>query len=228
MYTKKERPGGIAGPLSFGMNWRVDILKVETIVRLLLCGLLIVFLNHIDRQIYNLHTEVSDLKATVEAHVTHEEGDGRLPGDDIEAEWPKLYTEEDVVTIAKMLYGEAVGVPVLIFDDGSKVSTKSQQAAVVWTVLNRYDAGYGSIQTIVENIGHYNGYSDDNPVDDELLDLVYDVLDRWNAEKHGETDVGRVLPTGYCWFHGDGTYNYFRNKYKGGSRWNWEMEDVYG
>ena len=58
--------------------------------------------------------------------------------------------------------------------------------------------------------------------------MVKDVLHRWNDEKHGETDVGRVLPSDYLWFRGDGKHNHFRNSYNGGTRWNWEMEDIYG
>lgn len=57
-------------------------------------------------------------------------------------------------------------------------------------------------------------YIEDTPVTDELHDLAADVLARWNAEKNGESDVGRVLPTEYIYFSGDGKHNYFRNAYK--------------
>lgn len=146
----------------------------------------------------------------------------------IEATYPELYTDEDVIVLTKMLYGEARGVTELNVG-GRCVSTKCQQAAVIWTVLNRYDAGYSdSISQVVTAPKQFVGYRESNPVDDELMDLVKDVLDRWNNEKHGETDVGRVLPADYLWFRGDGKYNHFRNSYNGGTRWNWEMEDIYG
>lgn len=143
-----------------------------------------------------------------------------------ETEWPKLYTDEDVITLAKVLWGEARGVGELEID-GKCISSDCQKAAVIWTVLNRYDAGYaGSISAVAQAPKQF-AYSNSNPVDNEIVDLVLDVLDRWNREKHGETDVGRVLPSEYMWFHGDGTYNYFRDSYKNGSRWAWELEDVY-
>lgn len=146
----------------------------------------------------------------------------------VEATWPELYTDEDAVVLAKMLYGEARGVSELN-TNGKCISAKCQQAAVIWTVLNRYDAGYSdSITSIVTAPAQFVGYRESNPVDEELLDLVKDVLDRWNDEKHGETDVGRVLPADYLWFRGDGKYNHFRNSYNGGIHWNWEMEDIYG
>ena len=119
------------------------------------------------------------------------------------------------------------GVPELEMN-GNVVSAKCQQAAVMWTVLNRYDAGYAeSIKAVATAPKQYHGYSVENPVEDEFLDLAYDVLDRWNRERHGETDVGRVLESDYFWFHGDGTYNWFRNEYKSSSYWNWELADTY-
>ena len=95
--------------------------------------------------------------------------------------------------------------------------------------MNRYDAGYAD--TIIEVVTAKNqfvGYRASNPVDEELMELVMDVLDRWNKEKHGETEVGRVLPADYMWFRGDGRYNHFRNEYNSTARWGWNLEDIYG
>lgn len=188
---------------------------------------------------FQLKTEVSDLKVVVEAQVVDQEiveekekeneavDDDSVPGDDIEAQWPRLYTDDDAIALAKMAWGEARGVPELEMN-GNVVSAKCQQAAVMWTALNRYDAGYAeSIKAVATAPKQYHGYSVENPVEDEFLDLAYDVLDRWNRERHGETDVGRVLESDYFWFHGDGTYNWFRNEYKSSSYWNWELADTY-
>lgn len=188
---------------------------------------------------FQLKTEVSDLKVVVEAkgvdqEIVEEEkengaidDDGSVPGDSVEAQWPRLYTDEDAIALAKMAWGEARGVPELEMN-GNVVSAKCQQAAVMWTALNRYDAGYAdSIKAVATAPKQYHGYSVENPVEDEFLDLAYDVLDRWNCERHGETDVGRVLESDYFWFHGDGTYNWFRNEYKSSSYWNWELADTY-
>ena len=188
---------------------------------------------------FQLKTEVLDLKVVVEAQVVDQEiveeekeneavdDDGSVPGDSVEAQWPRLYTDEDAIALAKMAWGEARGVPELEMN-GNIVSAKCQQAAVMWTALNRYDAGYAeSITAVATAPKQYHGYSVENPVEDEFLDLAYDVLDRWNRERHGETDVGRVLESDYFWFHGDGTYNWFRNEYKSSSYWNWELADTY-
>ena len=152
------------------------------------------------------------------------EDDGRLPGDDVEAQWPRLYSDEDAAAFAKLVWGEGRGIP-----DNGIVSGRCQQAAIMWVVLNRYDAGYGdSIMEVLTAPNQFVGYSDSNPVDPDLLELAYDVLDRWNREKHDETMVGRVIPADYFWFRGDGTYNYFRNDYNGNEHWAWELRDPYG
>lgn len=143
-------------------------------------------------------------------------------------EWPKLYSDEDAVALAKTLYGEARGVKELTNDRGFTVSGTCQKAAVMWVVLNRYDAGYeDSIVEVCAAKGQFVGYETDNPVWDELLELAYDVLDRWNAEKHGESNVGRVIPSDYFWFRGDGQYNWFRNEYRGREYWDWTLGDPY-
>lgn len=139
-------------------------------------------------------------------------------------EWPKLYSDEDAVALAKTLWGEARGVK-----NNGIVSGDCQKAAVMWCVLNRYDAGYeDSIVEVCAAKGQFVGYNASHPVDEELLELAYDVLDRWNAEQHGETDVGRVLPSDYHWFSGDGKYNHFRNEFRTSVRWDWSLADPYG
>ena len=142
-------------------------------------------------------------------------------------EWVDPYTKEDVIAAAKLLWGEARGVPDLTID-GRVISSECQQAAVLWTVLNRYDAGYGdSVTDVITAPGQYHGYSESNPVTDDLLDLTIDVLSRWAHEKWDGDSIGRVLPEDYLWFHGDGTYNYFRNEFESNSYWTWELFDPY-
>ena len=136
------------------------------------------------------------------------------------AETPRLYTDDDAIALARLVWGEARGVPV--YESGKvSVSTRDQQAAVMWTVLNRFDAGYSdSIIGVITAKGQFCGYSTGHPVKEDLLELAYDVLDRWNAEQYGET-VERELPAEYLWFRGDGTYNYFRDAYQNGRIYNW-------
>lgn len=131
-------------------------------------------------------------------------------------EEPQPWTDEEVIVLAKMVWGEARGVP-----------SDTEKAACVWCALNRVDQGYGSIVTVVAAPYQFVGYREENPVDDEMITLCIDVLTRWYAEKDGQTDVGRVLPKEYLWFSGDGSRNHFRNAYRGGNRWDWSLPSPY-
>ena len=131
---------------------------------------------------------------------------------------------EEVTMLAKLVYGEARGI-----------KSQTEQAAVVWCVLNRVDStGYGmghSVEYVVTFPDQFHGYNPRHPtVDDygrDLRELAADVLTRWDAEKEGETDVGRVLPKGYLWFEGKDGHNVFRNAYRGGSKWDWQLPSPY-
>lgn len=129
---------------------------------------------------------------------------------------PEPWSEEEVTALAKMVWGEARGVP-----------SDTEKAACVWCALNRVDHGYGPLVTVVTAPYQFIGYDADNPVDDEIEALCEDVLSRWYAEKDGETDVGRVLPSDYLWFTGDGKCNHFRNAYRGGQIWDWSLPTPY-
>lgn len=156
--------------------------------------------------------------------------DGRLAGDDTEAAGyaARLYSDADAQALAQMAWGECRGVPAL--DAGGKsISPDCQKAAAMWVALNRFDAGYKGerIADIVAAPSQFHGYAADNPVDDELLALAYDVLERWAAEKAGAADVGRVIPAEYLFFTGDGEYNHFTKEYGTGIYYTWELPDVY-
>ena len=143
-------------------------------------------------------------------------------------ELPKLYTHEDVIAMAKLLYGEAGGVGDLYIWDGRVISSEYQKACVVWTVLNRYDKGWeDSIIGVISAYQQFHGYDEDNPVLEELVLISYDVLERWNREQYGETDVGRVLPPEYLYFYGDMKHNYFMDDYGDYYKYNWDLEDPY-
>ena len=126
--------------------------------------------------------------------------------------------EEDVVALAKTIWGEARGV-----------KSKSEQAAVAWCVLNRLDSGsYGStVLQIVSAPGQFAGYSSSFPVIDEFRELATDVLQRWHAEKEGQTNVGRTLPSDYHFFAGDRSRNYFTQSWQSNEYWDWSLESPY-
>ena len=116
---------------------------------------------------------------------------------------PELYfTEDDVVAMAKMLWGEARGC-----------ALDNQQKAV-WCVLNRVDDSRfpDTIQGVLSQPSQFHGYSPDFPVWDELKDVALDVLTRWSLEKQGVTVERELLPE-YVFFTGDGIQNNFRAVY---------------
>jgi hypothetical protein len=131
----------------------------------------------------------------------------------------KSKLSSEVIVLAKTVYGEARGC------------SATEQAAVVWCILNRVDSNLhympDDIISVVTQRGQFAGYSKKHPVKDEIVSIVLDVLERWQAEKNGATNVGRVLPKQYLYFHGDGKANHFRDSYRGGNRWNWSLTSPY-
>ena len=136
--------------------------------------------------------------------------------EEIESQRENLFTNEDVDILAKVVWGEARGV-----------ASDMEKAAVVWCVLNRVDAGYGSIKDVVTAPYQFSGYMESNPLEPKIIDIVLDVLDRWQVERVMGDTIGRVLPSDYLWFNGDGTRNYFKNKYGAKESWNWDCYNPY-
>lgn len=121
----------------------------------------------------------------------------------------------DITIIAQTLYGECRGVP-----------SDMEKAAVAWVILNRVDAGYSdNIEDIVSS--HFTGYNPAHPIDEELYDIAEDVMIRWQREKSGEEDVGRIIPSDYLWFAGRDGRNHFRNSYSSNEYWDWSLENPY-
>ena len=119
-----------------------------------------------------------------------------------EPEYEMYYTQDDVIAIAKMLYGESRGC------------TVDNQRKVVWCVLNRVDAdGFpDTIIGVLSQPDQFHGYSTAFPVWDELAAVAEDVLTRWSLEKQGVA-VNRELPKSYLYFTGTGRENIFREAY---------------
>lgn len=124
----------------------------------------------------------------------------------------------EVEMLARLAWGEARGC------------TTTEQAAVMWCVLNRVDSNNPDFENTIAKVitqKHQFYYSKDFPLEDKLVLLAEDVLCRWYKEKDtGEID-GRVLPQGYCWFLGDGYHNNFRNAYNSGTTWDWSLPSPY-
>ena len=125
----------------------------------------------------------------------------------------QYYTDMDAEMLARLLYHECRGVP-----------SRTERAAVAWTVLNRVDSSHfpNTIRSVITQKNQFN-YRANAPLDESLLELAYDVLDRWNRECNGETDVGRVIPKEYLYFYGDGVHNYFYKLNSDGWRVEWDF-----
>ena len=121
------------------------------------------------------------------------------PEPSAEPEYEMYFSEDDVIAVAKMLWGEARGC-----------ALDNQQKAV-WCVLNRVDDPRfpDTIQGVLSQPSQFHGYSPDFPVWDELKEVALDVLTRWSLEKQGVTVERELLPE-YVFFTGDGIQNHFR------------------
>ena len=130
----------------------------------------------------------------------------------------KKYKNE-IPYIARTVWGEARGC------------SETEQAAVIWCILNRVDSSIrympDNIIDVVTQKHQFLGYVKTFPVTKKIKKLVIDVLTRWEMEKAGVENVGRVLPPEYMWFHGDGRHNHFRDSYRGGNRWDWSLDSPY-
>ena len=137
-------------------------------------------------------------------------------GTPVHAEY-RRYTYEDADLIAKTVWGEARGC------------NATQRAAVVWCILNRVDSVDfpNSIRAVVTQEYQFAGYCSDNPVELDILALVYDVLARWSLESEYAGNVGRVLPQSYLFFTGNGVENAFTETFFGEPVWDWSLPSPY-
>lgn len=140
--------------------------------------------------------------------------------------------ESLIEVLAKICTNEIGGLT----DETAYSTTRMEEAAVVWCVLNR--AGYAAtpeqvIQTCKErNQFAYRHYTQP---DADIMCTVEDVLIRWIFENHNwcatesvvDSTVGRTLPATYLFFTGDGEHNHFREAFKSTEHWDWCYADPY-
>lgn len=163
-------------------------------------------------EVHNLQTQLEE-----STEITGVARNPHAPGSTIT--WDDLYppTQEEIQALAKVVYREARGI-----------SDKAHQAAVIWCILNRVDAGCWG-DTIMDVVTYPNAFAwvPDTPVEQEFLMLAADVCERWNLEKAGQAEVGRVLPKEYLYFTGDGELNHFTIEWKGTETWDWSLGSPY-
>lgn len=126
--------------------------------------------------------------------------------------------EADAIDMAGVMFAEARGL------DAREMSM------VCWCILNRYDTQrYGSTLSEViwakGQFAHSTRTVSDNGTD--LVWLAKDVLARWYRERQGDTEVGRTLPQGYCFYYGNGRHNLFRVKNSGAGSYNFGLQNPY-
>ena len=214
-------------PMSTGNKILLTILFIETILLAGVIGYRLGEASTYVQPVYNftLQVDSSTIEHKEENNPKPEkEANEQTPVEDInnEVEIDKLinesiFTNEEINYIVKTVWGEARGL------------SKTHQAGVVWTILNRCDDGrFGKdIIDVVTAPSQFAGYRSGNPVDPEIRDLVVDVLDRYSQEKSGIDNVGRVLPKEYLYFRGNGKVNLFSKKWNSNDVWNWSLESPY-
>lgn len=134
-----------------------------------------------------------------------------LGDDNTEATKPYIISYDDLVMLAKLIYGEA-----------SIVESKTEQAAVVWCVLNRVDDPRfpNTITEVVTQPYQFAGYSEDYPVYTKYLLLAEDVLIRYYSGGDG-----RVIPKDYLYFMGFNGHNWFTKEYLDTNYYKFDIEN---
>lgn len=105
-----------------------------------------------------------------------------------------------------------------IWGEAGGIQDEAQRAAVVWCACNRADAWDMEIGDVL-NVDAFHGLAIKGEVPEQHVELARDVLARWTLEAEGWQDVGRVLPSRFLYFEGDGRVNHYSTEYGGGEYW---------
>lgn len=145
-----------------------------------------------------------------------EELKARVSSVTIEKPTPVFVNLAEAELIGRTIWGEAEGV-----------QSETERAAVAWCILNRVDAWDQSIAEVVTAPYQFDGFIPEGDCPEEHIRLAADVLSRWNREKLGHTDVGRVLPEDFLFFIGDGERNHFTEEWQTEDYWTWSLTSPY-
>lgn len=105
-----------------------------------------------------------------------------------------------------------------IWGEAGGIQDEAQRAAVVWCACNRAGAWDMEIGDVL-NVDAFHGLAIKGEVPEQHVELARDVLARWTLEAEGWQDVGRVLPSRFLYFEGNGIVNLFSTEYGGGEYW---------
>lgn len=158
-----------------------------------------------------------------------------------ESAWDRAFAEAK----ASVNMADARILALSIQGEAALARTTAEKAAVAWVILNAIECeeyGFGNIHNVsdvVKNPAAIQGYTTlkRRGVDPEAeyLELAIDVLARYAMECAGWEWVGRVIPSTYHWWMGDGyRVNYFCDSYHYGSlatakahSWDWSWTSPY-
>lgn len=129
-------------------------------------------------------------------------------------------TFEDALEEAKALVPDELAELAgrAVWGEAGGIQDYAQRAAVVWCACNRADAWGMNIGDVLI-VSQFHGLAMRGDVPAEHIELARDVLARWTLEAEGWVDVGRVLPSRFLYFEGNGTINLFSTQYGGGEYW---------
>lgn len=158
-----------------------------------------------------------------------------------ESAWDRAFAEAK----ASVDMADARILALSIQGEAALAHTTAEKAAVAWVILNAIECeeyGFGSIHSVsdvVKNPAAIQGYTTlkrrGTEPEAEYLELAIDVLARYAMERAGWEWVGRVIPSTYHWWMGDGyRVNYFCDSYHYGSlatakahAWDWSWTSPY-
>lgn len=158
-----------------------------------------------------------------------------------ESAWDRAFAEAK----ASVNMADAKILALSIQGEAALAQTTAEKAAVAWVILNALECreyGFGSIHSVsdvVKNPAAIQGYTTLKrrgvEPEAEYLELAVDVLARYTMERAGWEWVGRVIPSTYHWWMGDGyRINYFCDSYHYGSlatakahAWDWSWASPY-
>lgn len=151
--------------------------------------------------------------------------------DMVETELIETEPSFDVVNYVNETYSnEIMMLARLVYAEGRGIASQTEQACIIWTVLNRVDEYGKSISETILEPNQFS-YNEDAPFYDDfgrdLRKLARDVLQRWTLENMGKTDVGRVLPSNYFFFTGKNGHNWFRMGYTDTEYWDYSFTSPY-
>lgn len=105
-----------------------------------------------------------------------------------------------------------------IWGEAGGIQDEAQRAAVVWCACNRADAWDMEIGDVL-TVDQFHGLAIRGEVPPQHVELARDVLARWTLEAEDWVDGGRVLPSKFLYFEGDGRVNHYSTEYGGGEYW---------